>query len=82
MIVYLLTEAIELLFALGKISYSGIIWLYKWYFNSSEEIQKDIEMKTLEERVEMLESLIKENKENTIDINNDREITKIITNTE
>jgi len=70
MIVYLLTEALELLFALGKVSYSGIIWIYQWYFNISEEEQKEIEMKTLEERIKVLENLLKENKDKVLIKNN------------
>lgn len=66
MIIYILSEAIELLFALGKVSYGGIMWIYQWYFNISEDEQKEIEMKTLEERIKVLENLIKENKDNTI----------------
>ena len=74
MIVYLLTEALELLFALGKVSYSGIIWVYQWYFSISPEEQKEIEMKTLEERIKVLESLIKENKDNALIKNNTDEL--------
>ena len=61
MIVFLLTEAIEVLYALGKVSYSGILWLYNWYFNKSPEEQKEIALKSLEERVKELEDLLREN---------------------
>lgn len=61
MIVFLITEALEILYTLGKVSYKGVCWVYNWYFNISPEQQKDIEMKTLEERVEELERLLKEN---------------------
>ena len=60
MIVFLVTEAIEVLFTLGKVSYNSIAWLYNWYFNIPIEEQKKLEMKSLEERVEELEKLLKE----------------------
>lgn len=60
MIVFLVTEAIEVLFTLGKVSYNGIAWLYNWYFNIPIEEQKKLEMKSLEERVKELEKLLKE----------------------
>ena len=63
MIVFLLTEAIEVLFTLGKVSYNGIAWIYNWYFNISIEEQKKLEMKSLEERVKELEKLLKEKEE-------------------
>lgn len=63
MIVFILTEAIEILIALGKISYNSVGWVYNWYFNKSIEEQKVIEMQTLEERVEELERLLKDNNE-------------------
>jgi len=61
MIVFLITEALDILYTLGKVSYKGIIWIYNWYFNISPEEQKELEMKTLEERVQELERLLKEN---------------------
>jgi hypothetical protein len=61
MIVFLITEALDILYTLGKVSYKGIIWIYNWYFNISLEEQKELEMKTLEERVQELERLLKEN---------------------
>ncbi len=60
MLLFLITEAIEILFALGKVSYNGVIWLYNWYYNISEAEQKAIEMKTLKERIEKLEQLLEE----------------------
>jgi len=68
MIVFLLTEAIEVLYALGKVSYSGILWLYNWYFNKSPEEQKEIALKSLEERVKELEDLLRENTNLTVPI--------------
>lgn len=68
MIVFLLTEAIEVLYALGKVSYSGILWLYNWYFNKSPEEQKEIALKSLEERVKELEDLLRENTDLTVPI--------------
>ena len=61
MIVFLITEALDILYTLGKVSYKGIVWIYNWYFNISPEEQKELEMKTLEERVQELERLLKEN---------------------
>ena len=63
MIIFLLTEAIEILLALGKVSYNGIYWLYSWYFNQPIEEQKKLEMKTLEERIEILEQQLKQKNE-------------------
>ena len=60
MLVFLITEAVEVLLALGRVSYNGVIGLYKWYFNISPEEQKTIEMKSLEERVIELERLLNE----------------------
>ena len=60
MLLFLITEAVEILFALGKVSYNGVIWLYNWYYNISAEEQKAIEMKTLKERIEKLEQLLEE----------------------
>ena len=57
---FLITEAIEVLLALGRVSYNGVIGLYNWYFNISPEEQKIIEMKSLEERVIELERLLNE----------------------
>ena len=64
MLVFILTEAIEILIALGKISYNSIGWIYNWYFNKSSEEQKVIELQTLEERVEELERLLKDSNDN------------------
>jgi len=58
MIVFLITEAIDILYALGKISYNGVTWLYYWYTNTSPEQKKELQMKTLEERIRELECLI------------------------
>ena len=58
MIVFLITEAIDILYSLGKISYNSIAWLYYWYTNATAETQKELEMKTLEERISELERLI------------------------
>ena len=58
MIVFLITEAIDILYALGKISYNGALSLYYWYTNTSPEQQKELQMKTLEERICELERLI------------------------
>ena len=64
MIVFLLTEAIEVLYALGKVSYNGIQRLYNWYFTQPIEVQQKLEMKTLEERVKILEELLEKKNEN------------------
>lgn len=58
MIVFLITEAIDILYALGKISYNGVTWLYYWYTNTSPEQKKELQMKTLEERIRELERLV------------------------
>ena len=58
MIVFLITEAIDILYSLGKISYNGVAWLYYWYTNTSPQKQKELQMKTLEERVNELERLV------------------------
>jgi len=58
MIVFLITEAIDILYSLGKISYNGVAWLYYWYTNTSPEQQKELQMKTLEERICELERLV------------------------
>ena len=58
MLVFLITEAIDILYSLGKISYNSIAWLYYWYTNTSPEKQKELQMKTLEERISELERLI------------------------
>ena len=58
MIVFLITEAIDILYSLGKLSYNGVAWLYYWYTHTTPEKQKELELKTLEERVKELERLV------------------------
>ena len=58
MIVFLITEAIDILYSLGKISYNGVARLYYWYTNTTPQQQKALEMKNLEERVKELERLV------------------------
>ncbi len=58
MIVFLITEAIDILYSLGKISYNGVARLYYWYTNTTPQQQKALEMKSLEERVKELERLV------------------------
>ena len=58
MIGFLLTEAIDILYSLGKLSYNGAAWLYYWYTNAPVSKQKSLEMKSLDERVKELERLV------------------------
>ena len=58
MLVFLFTEAVELLYALGKVSYNSVIWLYRWYFQITPEEHKRLEMKDLKERIELLEMIL------------------------
>lgn len=58
MIVFLITEAIDILYSLGKISYNGVAMLYYWYTNTTPQQQKALEMKNLEERIKELERLV------------------------
>lgn len=55
----LIGEAIDLLWTLGRLSYNSILWIYQWYFNITPEEKKQLELQTLEERLEHLENLVK-----------------------
>ena len=58
MIVFLITEAIDILYTLGKISYKGVARLYYWDTNTTPEQQKELHMKTPEERIRELACLV------------------------
>ena len=38
MMMFLITEAIEVLLALGRVSYNGVIGLYNWYFKKDSRV--------------------------------------------
>ena len=56
----LIGEAVDLLWTLGRLSYNSVIWIYQWYYNTTPEEKKKLELQTLEERIAHLETLVKE----------------------
>lgn len=56
MIGFILYEAFDLMYHVGKMGYNGVNGVYRWYYKiPSTEDQKDDKIKSLEEKIKTME---------------------------